>query len=156
MENGRVLDPAEELELAIALAVRAHHGQRYPSPETEPYVLCPLRVMLGRGRRPRAGNGCVARRFLEDTAVTAEALREANLSSEVVDAVTVLTRRSGQTCEQYIAQVAGNAIARPVKLADLADNVANNKRLTTRPDVVARIERHEPAIRWLQAPDVPS
>ena len=108
------------------------------------------------GRRPRAGNGCVARRFLEDTAVTAEALREANLSSEVVDAVTVLTRRSGQTCEQYIAQVVGNAIARPVKLADLADNVANNKRLTTRPDVVARIERREPAIRWLQAPDVPS
>ena len=69
---------------------------------------------------------------------------------------TARTRRSGQTYEQYIAQVAGNAIARPVKLADLADNLANNKRLTTRPDVVARIERHEPAIRWWRAPDVPS
>ena len=39
MGNGRVVDPAEELELAIALAVRAHHGQRYPSPEREPYIL---------------------------------------------------------------------------------------------------------------------
>ncbi len=42
------------------------------------------------------------------------------MTSEVVDAVIALMRTSGQTYEQYIAQVAGNAIARPVKLADLA------------------------------------
>ena len=155
MENGRVVDPAEELELAIALAVRAHHGQRYPSPQAEPYILHPLRVML-RVSGVRARAVAVLHDVLEDTAVTAEELREANLSSEVVDAVTALTRRSGQTYEQYIEQVAGNAIARPVKLADLADNLANNKRLTRRPDIVARIERYERAIRWLQAPDVPS
>lgn len=155
MENGRVVDAADELELAIALAVRAHHGQRYPSPEAEPYILHPLRVMLGvRGVRAQAV--AVLHDVLEDTAVTAEELREANLSSEVVDAVAALTRRSGQTYEQYIEQVAGNAIARPVKLADLADNLANNKRLTRSPDVVARIERYERAIRWLQAPDVAS
>ena len=109
--------------------------------------------MLGvSGVRARAV--AVLHDVLEDTAVTAEELREANLSSEVVDAVTALTRRSGQTYEQYIEQVAGNAIARSVKLADLADNLANNKRLTRRPDVVARIERYERAIRRLQAPDV--
>lgn len=153
MENGRVVDPAEELELAIALAVRAHHGQRYPSPEAEPYILHPLRAMLGvSGVRAQAV--AVLHDVLEDTAVTAEKLREAKLSSEVVDAVTALTRRSGQTYEQYIERVAGNAIARPVKLADLADNLANNKRLTRRPDVVARIERYERAIRRLRAPDV--
>jgi (p)ppGpp synthase/HD superfamily hydrolase len=154
MENGRVVDAAEELELAITLAVRAHHGQRYPSPEAEPYILHALRVMLGvSGVRAQAV--AVLHDILEDTAATAEKLREANLSSEVVDAVTSLTRRSGQTYEQYIEQVAGNAIARPVKLADLADNLANNKRLARRPDVVARIERYERAIRWLQPPDVP-
>lgn len=93
-KNGRVVDPAEELELAIALAVRAHHGQRYPSPETEPYILHALRVMLGvSGVRARAV--AVLHDVLEDTAITAEELREANLSSEVVNAVTALTRRSG-------------------------------------------------------------
>ena len=149
------MDAAEKLELAIALAVRSHHGQRYPSPEAEPYILHPLRVMLGvSGVRAQAVG--VLHDVLEDTAVTAEELREANLSSDVVDAVTALTRRSGQTYEQYIEQVAGNAIARPVKLADLADNLANNKRLTRRPDVVARIERYERAIRRLRAPDVAS
>ena len=69
---------------------------RYPSPETEPYILHPLRVMLGvSGVRVRAV--AVLHDVLEDTAVTAEELREANLSSEVVDAVTALTRRSQRT-----------------------------------------------------------
>ena len=95
MENGRVVDAADELERAIALAVRAHRGQRYPSPEAQPYILHPLRVMFGvSGVRARAV--AVLHDVLEDTAVTAEDLQEANLSSEVVDAVTALTRRSGQ------------------------------------------------------------
>ncbi|HTP23708.1 MAG TPA: hypothetical protein VMJ65_29150 [Solirubrobacteraceae bacterium] len=90
------MDPAEELELAIALAVRPHHGQCSPSPGTEPYILHPRRVMLGvSGVRARAL--AVLHEVLEDTAVTAEELREANLSCEVLDAVTALTRRSGQT-----------------------------------------------------------
>jgi (p)ppGpp synthase/HD superfamily hydrolase len=115
--------------------------------------LHPVRVMLGvRGVRAQAV--AVLHDVLEDTAVTAEDLREANLSSIVLDAVTALTRRSGQTYKEYIEQVAGNAIARQVKLADLADNLANNKPLTRRPDVAARIESYERAIRWLRAPDV--
>jgi (p)ppGpp synthase/HD superfamily hydrolase len=154
-ENGRVVDAAEELELAVALAVRAHHGQRYPSPEAEPYIVHSVRVMLGvSGVRVQAVG--VLHDVLEDTAVTVEELRESGLSSEVVNAVIALTRRSGQTYERYIEQVASNDIARQVKLADLADNLANNRRVRTRPDVVARIERYERAIRRLQAPDVAS
>ena len=136
------------------LCVRIAGSAIHP-PKRSPNILHPLRVMLGvSGVRARAV--AVLHDVLEDTAVTAEELREANLSSEVVDAVTALTRRSGQTYEQYIEQVAGNAIARSVKLADLADNLANNKRLARRPVVVARIERYEQAIRSLQAPDLPS
>jgi (p)ppGpp synthase/HD superfamily hydrolase len=139
-----------ELELAIALAVRAHRGQRYPSPEAEPFIEHPLRVMLAvRGFRAQAA--AVLHDVLEDTTVTAEELRGAELSREVVDAVVVLTRTPGQAYEDYIEQVAGNALARQVKLADLADNLANNMRLARRPDVVARIERYERAIRRLRA-----
>ena len=78
-------------------------------------------------------------------------MRSAKLSSDVVDAVVALTRRPRQTYEEYIEQVAGNALARQVKLADLADNLANNMRLARRPDVMARIERYERAIRRLRA-----
>jgi (p)ppGpp synthase/HD superfamily hydrolase len=141
---------ADTLELAIELACRAHRGQRYPAPEPEPYIQHALRVMLAvRGFRAQAAG--VLHDVLEDTAVTAAELREAGLPSDVVDAVLALTHRPAHSYEQYIEQVARNPIARQVKLADLADNLANNKRLPKSPDVVARIERYERAIRRLCA-----
>ncbi len=49
-----MVDEGLALERAIELAVRAHVGQRYPSPEPEPYVLHLLRVLLAvRGVRRR-------------------------------------------------------------------------------------------------------
>jgi (p)ppGpp synthase/HD superfamily hydrolase len=148
-----VKQDAEILELAIELAVRAHRGQRYPSPEQEPFIEHPLRVMLAiSGFEEQAA--AVLHDVLEDTVVTVEDLREASFPSEIVDAVIALTRRPGQTYEAYIEQVADDPIARGVKLADLADNLANNNRLPKRPDVVARIERYERATRRLRAADL--
>jgi (p)ppGpp synthase/HD superfamily hydrolase len=146
-----VISDAEALEVAIELARRAHRGQRYPSPEGEPYVQHLLRVMLAvAGFRVQAV--AVLHDILEDTEVSVEGLREAGLPHDVVDAVIALTRRPDQTYDEYVEQVAGNAVARQVKLADLADNLANNRRLATGPDVVARIEQYERAIRRLRAP----
>ena len=54
--------------------------------------------------------------------------------------------------EQYIEKVACDDLAREVKLADLADNLANNRRLASTPDVAARIDRYEQAVRRLQSP----
>lgn len=146
-----VISDAEALEVAIELACRAHRGQRYPSPEGEPYVRHLLRVMLAVDGF-RVQTVAVLHDILEDTEVSVEGLREAGLHHDVVDAVIALTRRPDQTYDQYVEQVAGNALARQVKLADLADNLANNRRLATGPDVVARIVRYERAIRRLRAP----
>jgi (p)ppGpp synthase/HD superfamily hydrolase len=143
-------DDLDALEVAVELACRAHRGQRYPSPEGEPYLLHLLRVMLAvDGFRVQAA--AVLHDVLEDTDVTVEELGAAGLPIDVVDAVVALTHRPGQSYQRYVEQVAGDAIAREVKLADLADNLANNKRLPTAPDVVARIERYERAIRRLRA-----
>jgi (p)ppGpp synthase/HD superfamily hydrolase len=142
-------DDAEALEVAVELACRAHRGQRYPSPEGEPYILHLLRVMLAvDGLRVQAA--AVLHDVLEDTEVTVEELGAAGLPIDVVAAVVALTQRPGQSYERYVEQVACDAIAREVKLADLADNLANNKRLPNAPDVVARIERYERAIRRLR------
>jgi hypothetical protein len=65
--------------------------------------------------------------------------------------VVALTHRPEQTYDQYIEQVACDRLARDVKLADLADNLANNHRLTPSPDVTARIDRYQRAIQRLQA-----
>jgi (p)ppGpp synthase/HD superfamily hydrolase len=88
---------------------------------------------------------------LEDTEVSVEELRAAGIPVDVVDVVVALTHRPGQSYERYVEQVARDPIACEVKLADLADNLANNKRLPNAPDVVARIERYERAIRRLRA-----
>jgi len=55
------------------------------------------------------------------------------------------------TYDAYIARLARDPLARGVKLADLADNLANNRRLPPTPDKPARIARSEQAIASLHA-----
>jgi (p)ppGpp synthase/HD superfamily hydrolase len=143
-------DDAALLEEAIAVACRAHRGQRYPSPEREPYIQHSLRVMLA-VHSFRTQMVAVLHDVLEDTAVTVGDLRAAGLPGEVVAAVVAMTHRPEHTYEEYIEQVAGDPLACQVKLADLADNLANNRRLARTPDVVGRIDRYEQAIRRLRS-----
>lgn len=89
---------------------------------------------------------------IEDTEVGPGRLREADLPEDVVAAVVALTHRPDETYEQYIGKVACDGLAREVKLADLADNLANNHWLASTPDVVARIDRYAHAVRRLQSP----
>jgi (p)ppGpp synthase/HD superfamily hydrolase len=79
---------------------------------------------------------------LEDTAVNVDQLRQARIPEDVIAAVVALTHRAEHTYDQYIEQVAHDRLARNVKLADLADNLANNYRLNPSPDVTARIDRY--------------
>ena len=83
---------------------------------------------------------------LEDTPVTVDELRAEGLPDDVIDAVIVLTRRDGTSYEDYIERVALNPIARDVKAADIADNLANNRRLPVTPEVAERIARYERAL----------
>jgi len=142
-------DDADLLEEAIALSCRAHRGQRYPSPEREPYIQHPLRVMLA-VRTFRTQMVAVLHDVLEDTAVSVGELRDVGFPDEVVAAVVALTHLPENTYEEYIEQVAGDPLAREVKLADLADNLANNLRLARTPNVADRIDRYERAIRRLR------
>jgi mannose-6-phosphate isomerase-like protein (cupin superfamily) len=145
----RIEDDADTLERAIGLACRAHRGQRYPAPEPEPYVLHLLRVMVAVAG-PRARMAAVLHDVLEDTTVTRGELRAAGLPAEVVAAVVALTRRPGEDYEPYIERVAEDELARAVKLADLADNLANHHRLEPSPDVDARRDRYERALARLR------
>jgi (p)ppGpp synthase/HD superfamily hydrolase len=143
-------DDAALLENAIAVACRAHYGQRYPSPEREPYIQHPMRVMLA-VRSFRVQTVAVLHDVLEDTAVTVADLRDAGFPEETVAAVVAMTHQPENTYEEYIEQVAANPVARMVKLADLADNLANNRRLRPAADVVDRIGRYERALARLHA-----
>jgi (p)ppGpp synthase/HD superfamily hydrolase len=136
------------LEVAIDIC-RAHHRQRNPSPGgDEPYVLHLLRVMLAvDGNEDRTA--AVLHDVLEDTPTTATELLAVGVATRAVEAVVALTHRDEDTYEEYIEQVATNDLARAVKLAGLADNLATNRALPPGGANVARIARYEAAIARL-------
>jgi GNAT superfamily N-acetyltransferase len=132
------------LEDALALAAAAHRGQLYPGPDEEPYVLHPLRVMAAvAGAEERIV--ALLHDVVEDSATTLEDLRRLGYADPIVAAVDALTRRDGETYEAYVERAGADAIARSVKLADLADNLANNRRLAPTEATRDRIDRYERA-----------
>ena len=70
-------------------------------------------------------------------------------SVEVLAALECVTRREGETCEEFIRRSLAHPIARRVKLADLEDNV-DIRRLATLTDRDAeRLRRYLAAWRVL-------
>lgn len=84
---------------------------------------------------------------VEDTAYTLDGLRQLGYPAEVIDALDRLTHRANETYDDYIRCLQAHALARRVKLADLAENLANNRRQVPDAERLARIARYE----WAQA-----
>jgi (p)ppGpp synthase/HD superfamily hydrolase len=137
------------LEEALTVAIEAHRGQWYPTPAPEPFILHPLRVMLG--TRSRAAQiVALLHDVVEDSAIGPSELAERGFDPSTLHAVECLTRRAGEPYPDYIGRVAKDEVAREVKLLDLADNLANNRSLPATPETRARIARYEEALRALR------
>jgi (p)ppGpp synthase/HD superfamily hydrolase len=108
------------LERAIEIAASAHAGQLDKA--GQPYILHPLKVML-RVQSLHERMAAVLHDIVEDTAVSVEMLREAGFPSEVLFAISALTKLSGETRIDAAARAAADPIARAVKLADNAENM---------------------------------
>ncbi|WP_018683160.1 HD domain-containing protein [Actinokineospora enzanensis] len=107
------------LDDAIRIAHDAHEGQLDKS--GGPYIQHPLRVMAavsGEHEKMIA----ILHDVLEDTPVTADDLRAAGCPSDVVTAVIAISKRPGESQEDYLTRVAANPLALAVKHADIADN----------------------------------
>ena len=137
------------IEDAIALAARLHRGARYPSPEAEPYIFHALRVML-QFADPVDQMAAVLHDVVEDTEITLDSLREAGYRPEIVDAIDALTHHSCDSYDQYIEGVARNPVACRVKIVDLEENLANNRRSPLARENVDRICRYETALDRLR------
>lgn len=113
---------------AIRLALD-HHGDTTDKAEREPYLLHPLRVMLAQDNE-MARIAAVLHDTIEDTELTLEQVEKAGFAMPVIEALRLLTHDDGLPYQEYIARLARNPIARPVKIADLEDNM-NIRRLRT-------------------------
>ena len=137
------------LERAIAIAAEAHAGQKDKA--GGPYILHPLRVMLA---VPALDERIVAalHDVVEDTPWTLEALRAEGFSDDVVAAVDAMTRRDGEDYFEFVRRAVAHRTARPVKIADLRDNM-NVARIAAATDRDhARIDRYREALRILGEP----
>jgi (p)ppGpp synthase/HD superfamily hydrolase len=145
---GRVTGIGPSVEDAIALAAIAHRDQQYPSPEGEPYIFHPLRMMLTLSD-PVDQMAAVLHDVVEETHLRLQDLVQAGYSSELVTAIDTLTHRPTESYSDYIERVATNDVARRVKVADLMENLANNLRSPTEPGNAERIARYELALARL-------
>jgi (p)ppGpp synthase/HD superfamily hydrolase len=88
---------------------------------------------------------------IEDTDLETDDLVADGYPTEVVDAIDCLTHRDGESYETYIERVTTNEIARRVKLVDVRENLANNRRSPAAPGNAERIKRYEAALARLNA-----
>jgi (p)ppGpp synthase/HD superfamily hydrolase len=110
------------LQRAIAIAREAHAGQ--VDLAGKPYIAHPLRVM-GAVEGEEAKIVAVLHDVVEDSPDWPLAkLAAEGFSADVLAAVDALSRKEGEAYEAFIARIAGNPLAKLVKLADLADNLS--------------------------------
>jgi (p)ppGpp synthase/HD superfamily hydrolase len=135
-----------DLETAIGIAVDAHRGQKDRA--GAPYILHPLRLMF-RVQTEAERMAAVLHDVVEDTEWTLDALREHGFPDEVVRAVDHLTRREGESYEEFVTRSAAHPVARRVKLADLEDNMDVRRTGTLTEDDIERLGRYLRAWRRL-------
>ena len=137
------------LEKAIEIAAKAHAGAM--DKQGKPYVLHPLRVMVG-VEDHNAQIVAVLHDVVEDTLLSLEDIRAEGFSNGVIEALGLVTHQKDQSYAAYVIACKQNDIARQVKLSDLRDN-AKLSRLLLRPDKFdgdsARIYRYVLSYRFL-------
>lgn len=136
------------LERAIALAATAHAGQTDKA--GAPYILHALRVML-RCETNEERMAAVMHDMVEDCGWTLDQLRAEGFPEPVVEAVDAVTRRDGETYEDFVLRAKLHPIGRRVKLADLADNSDLSRLPEVTPRDQARLEKYRRAMDALSS-----
>lgn len=137
------------IERALQIAAQAHAGQL--DKEGLPYILHPLRVMMGVNGED-AQIVAILHDVVEDTPITHAHLREAGFSERVLDAVALVTHAKDEPYAEYVVRCKANPIAKQVKISDLTDN-SRLDRMMLRVDLmdrdVARIRKYVLSYKFL-------
>ena len=136
----------DKVKLAYAIALVAHKGQ--VDKAGMDYILHPLTV----------SNNCSSEEekivallhdVLEDTSVTREDLLKF-FSSEIVEAVSLLTHKEEDSYMDYLAKIKANPLAKAVKLQDLKHNMDLSRLPNPSEKDLSRLEnKYKPALEFL-------
>ena len=129
----------ELLNRALRIAIQAHEGQKDKSGCE--YVLHPMRV-AERCNDPKEKIIALLHDTIEDTEVTAEYLRTQGFPEDIVEGVLSVTKREGESYEDFVRRAAKNPLGKGVKRADLVDNMDIRRLKEITDDDVARLRRY--------------
>ncbi|MDM8356564.1 HD domain-containing protein [Pandoraea communis] len=107
------------LERAIVIAAEAHAEVKDKG--GSPYILHPLRVMALMDSDD-ARIVAVLHDVVEDSHWTLDALREEGFSEAVLAGIDAVTRRTGESYDDFVQRAGCDEIGRKVKIGDLLDN----------------------------------
>ena len=120
------LDSKSELTIrAAAIATAAHQGQ-FRRDNATPYIQHPAAVAKRVADDPVAEAVAWLHDVMEDTAMTADELRNQGMPDEVIARVAMLTKKDGANYEDYLAVIRKDPIARKVKIADMLSNLSDS------------------------------
>lgn len=136
------------IDIALAIARKAHAGQ--VDKAGVDYIQHPLYV-ASQVETEQEKAVALLHDVIEDSNITAVDLLASGLPNEVVTAVQILTKKKGQSYQEYLEKVKTNDLARVVKLADLKHN-SDLSRLKSVSDTDRdRVKKYKNAIRYLSA-----
>lgn len=134
------------LDKAIAISSRVHTGQ--VDKAGQPYILHPLRVML-KFQNEHERIVAVLHDVIEDSEISLDDLKRLGFSTAIIEAIDCLTKRSGETYEEFISRVSLNDLARKIKIEDIKDNM-DLTRIGSINDIdLARIKKYHRALKFL-------
>ena len=137
------MSSSHQVEVARRIATRAHEGQvdkigvayiEHPAMVASLVQALPVFAAADPQTQSDAVAAAWLHDVLEDTDETVETLLAAGITERTVSTVTALTRTDEVAPDEYYALIRALPVARMVKTADVASNLA--------PERVARLDEH--------------
>lgn len=136
------------IKLAHEICTTAHTGQ--VDKAGMPYHLHPERV-AARCSTDAETIVALLHDTVEDTDITPEYLLSRGFPQSIVDGILSVTKRDGESYENFVARAKQNPIGRMVKVHDLEDNM-DIRRLNEIDDaMVARLSKYLKAYHFLKS-----
>ncbi len=137
----------ELLLKAHEICTQAHLGQTDKA--GMPYHLHPERV-AARCATDAEAIVALLHDTIEDTDITPDTLLSQGFPQEIVDAILSVTKRPGETYEQFALRAKQNPIGRMVKIHDLEDNMDLRRLDEITDEMVARQRKYLKAYHFLK------
>lgn len=88
---------------------------------------------------------------IEDTDITPEYLLSESFPDDIVEAVLSVTKRDGESYEDFVTRAKTNPIGRMVKIHDLEDNMDIRRLNELSDESVERLRKYLKAYHYLQS-----